>query len=165
MLMQYNLNQLLPILLLSLGMFLSNANYAQSSDCKPNDATSTACCASNAKEAESTSGCSPSSCRGAQTKFGEAKVITTLRRNLIALKANLETYKTLEFEERTYSVHALIGETDEESLQIITKEVQLIEDAFSENLDATLASFELPEQKAKQVQYLQTRIQHLQGLL
>jgi len=146
-------------------MFLSNTNYAQSTACKPGEAKSEACCASKAKVAESTSGCSPSNCRGAQTKFGEAKVITTLRGDLIALKANLETYTTVDFEERTYSVHALVGETDEESLQIITKEVQLIEDAFSENLNETLASFELPEQKAKKVQYLQARIQHLQGLL
>ena len=163
--MQHNLRRLLPVLLLSLGLFLSNNNYAQSTNCKPGEAKSTACCTSKAKVAESTSGCTPSNCRGAQTKFGEAKVITTLRGDLIALKANLETYETVDFEERIYSVHALVGETDEESLQIITKEVQLIERAFTENLNETLVSFELPEQKAKQVQYLQTRIQQLRQLL
>lgn len=115
--------------------------------------------------AESTSGCNPSSCRGAKTKFGEAKSITDLRMKLIDLKAEMETYKKVEFPERSYSVHGIVGETDDESLQIIVDEVKIIESKFVEAFDLELDAFETPDNKAKQVAYLTQRIETFQEAL
>lgn len=144
------------------------------------EAGKTACCASkssgiaatlkglfvsNNDEAETTSGCNPSSCRGAKTKFGEAKAITDLRMKLIDLKADMETYKKVEFPERTYSVHGIVGETDEESLEIISTEVKLMETKFVEAFKLDIDEFAVPENKAKQVQYLAQRIDTFQKAL
>lgn len=145
------------------------------------DGAKTACCASKgssvmaavldfmpsfaSKKEATTSGCNPSSCRGAKTKFGEAKAITTLRMQLIDLKADMETYEKVKFPERTYSVHGIVGQTDEESLEIIAKEVSIIESKFVETFDLKLDAFEIPENKAKQVQYLAQRIGTFQEVL
>ena len=79
-----------------------------------------ACCPQPAKE--STSGCTPSNCRGEKTKFGEAKVISNLRKDLIALKAKMENYKTHTFSNKAITVHGIVGESDEESITIIKNE-------------------------------------------
>lgn len=151
----------------------STESSATTSGCNT-DQGSTACCSSASKSkgivgsiksflggeeaAETTSGCTPSSCRGAKTKFGEAKSITELRMQLIDLKAEMETYKKVEFPERTYSVHGIVGETDDESLKIIEEEVKLIEAKFEEAFDLELKPFATPDNKAKQVAYLAERI-------
>jgi len=139
------------------------------------DASKTACCASkssgavetlkafftsnsNSTEAETTSGCNPSSCRGAKTKFGEAKVVSNLRLNLIELKGEMETYKKVEFPQRSYDIHGIVGETDEESLAIIEKEVKIVEALFVEKFNLKLATNEIPTNKAKKVKYLSERI-------
>lgn len=144
------------------------------------EAGKTACCAStssgvtetlralftsNSSEEATTSGCTPSSCRGAKTKFGEAQAITDLRIKLIDLKADMETYEKVEFPERTYSVHGIVGETDDESLKIISTEVELMENKFVEAFKLELAAFDVPENKAKQVQYLAQRIETFQKAL
>lgn len=118
-----------------------------------------------AESIESTSGCKPSSCRGAKTKFGEAKVISTLRTHLIALKAEMEASKTPKFEERSFDIHDIVGETDEESLGIIIREVKLMENDFSNKTSFRPLIFSLPENKAKQVKYLENRIAVLKGFL
>lgn len=115
--------------------------------------------------AESTSGCNPSSCRGAKTKFGEAKSITDLRMKLIDLKAEMETYEKVEFPERSYSVHGIVGESDDESLQIILEEVKIIENNFVKSFDLELDEFQSPDNKAKQVAYLTQRIEIFQDAL
>lgn len=120
------------------------------------------CCAATA---ETTSGCTPSNCRGAQTKFGEAKVISDLRINLIELKSELEKSEEITFAPRSYDIHGIIGETDDESLEIIVKEVKIVEEEITDKLDQKLALFELPENKAKQIQYLNGRIASLQEAL
>lgn len=122
-------------------------------------------CDSKISVEQKTPGCTPSACRGAQTKFGEAKVISDLRKQLIDLKSQLEVSVIHTFDERTYSVHGLLGETDEESLQIITKEVKIIENAFSKLMDTQFPAIDAAENKAKTVQALKLRIEQLQGLL
>lgn len=120
-----------------------------------------ACCDATA----ATSGCTPSNCRGAKTKFGEAKVISELRLNLIDLKAELEASKTPAFAARTYDMHDIIGDSEEESLEIIIDEVKIIETDLTEKLNHQPTAFNLPENKAKQIQYLSTRIEGLKKLL
>ena len=112
-----------------------------------------------------TAGCKPSSCRGAQTKFGEAKVITQVRQSLITLKAAMEQHTAPAFAESTYSMHNIVGDTDDESLAIIAQHVALIEQEFSTTLNQHFKPFSLPDNKAKQVQYLAARITVLQDLL
>lgn len=122
----------------------------------------------NAQEADKptkTVGCKPSSCRGAKTKFGEAKVITEMRENLIALKAAMEKSTAGNFDARSYDMANIVGESDEESLEIIVREVKLIENEFSKKLNSTFKSFALPGNKAQQVKYLIGRIESLRGLL
>ncbi|SHG29943.1 hypothetical protein SAMN04488116_0833 [Flagellimonas flava] len=114
---------------------------------------------------ESTSGCSPTSCRGAKTKFGEAKVIGKLRLDLIDLKADMEKSVVPAFDPRSYDIHGIVGETDEESLDIIVKEVQIVEKEIAKKLNPKLNAFALPESKAGQIQYLSKRIQDLRALL
>lgn len=121
-----------------------------------------ACCSTTA---ESTSGCTPSNCRGAQTKFGEAKVISELRVNLIELKAELEKSDSPTFAPRSYDIHDIIGDTDEESLEKIVEEVKIVEGEFVDKLNQKFAEFELPDNKAKQIQYLSSRIELLQEVL
>lgn len=119
------------------------------------------CCSSTA----ATSGCTPSNCRGAQTKFGEAKVISDLRINLIELKAELEKSESIAFEPRSYDIHGIIGKSDDESLDIIVKEVKIVEEEIADKLNQKIAAFDLPSNKAKQIQYLNGRIAFLQQAL
>lgn len=123
---------------------------------------SSSCCSTTS---ESTSGCTPSSCRGAQTKFGEAKVITSLRADLISLKAEMEKSENPVFEERSYDIHGIVGDSDEESLQIIIDELEIIETAFEEKLDYTSDGLNLPDNNAGKVKYISERIGTLQALL
>ena len=164
--MKFNTKKLLFAASLFIGLLFSTTVQAQTSCCtKDKDATAKteACATSTAKE--TTSGCSPSACRGAKTKFGEAKVISDLRSNLIALKADIEKSADPKFEARTYDIHGIVGENDDESLEIIVKEVKLIETAFAKKLNHNSAEFSLPENKAKQVKYLSSRIEDLKKLL
>lgn len=146
------LNRVLAIPALIAGLFITSPADAQ-----------TACC-SKAKKTE-TSGCSPSNCRGATTKFGEAKVITNLRKELIALKADMEKSTSPVFSKRSYDIHGILGESDDESIAIIAREVQLIEKEFSEKKKEQFKAFDLPENKAKQVRFLKDRIKGLKKLL
>ncbi len=114
---------------------------------------------------ESTSGCLPSACRGAKTKYGEAKVITQLRTDLIELKAGMEKSKSPSFDAKSYDIHGIVGNTDDESLDIIVREIQVVEKAFAEKANYNAPKFALPESKAKKVQYLSQRIQELKGHL
>lgn len=120
------------------------------------------CCAATA---EATSGCTPSNCRGAKTKFGEAKVISDLRLNLIDLKAELEKSEAVAFNPRSYDIHDIVGHDDDESLELIVTEVKIVEEEIADKLNQQLASFELPDNKAKQIQYLNGRIESLQQAL
>ena len=86
------------------------------------------------KDSNSTSGCATvkagcstdTSCRGAKTKFEEAKVITTLRSSLVFLKTEMEKSDSIAFNAKLYDVDNMVGESDDESLQIIVKEVKNI---------------------------------------
>jgi len=120
------------------------------------------CCAATTA---TTSGCTPSNCRGAQTKFGEAKVITDLRVNLIELKSELEKSTNVEFNPRSYDIHGIVGDSDDQSIEIIVKEVKIVEDEIVDKLNQKVVAFELPENKAKQIQYLNGRIESLQQAL
>ncbi len=146
------------------GLFFSTNGFAQSACCTKGKKASdkVACCSSADQQ---TSGCSPSACRGAKTKFGEAKVIGDLRLSLIALKADMEKSTNPRFDQRSYDIHGIVGNTDDESLNIIAKEVMLVENAFAEKLNYESLEFSLPENKAKQVKYLSTRIAKLKQLL
>lgn len=128
------------------------------------NAKAVACCTKSTAQ-ETTSGCTPSNCRGAKTKFGEAKVISDLRLKLVALKANMETYENKTFSERSYSVHDIIGESDDQSLEIIEQEVQLIEEEFIASFDLELNQKSKANNKAKQVRHLTNRIDFLQSVL
>ena len=119
------------------------------------------CCSATA----ATSGCTPSNCRGAKTKFGEARVISELRLDLIALKSEMEQSKTPTFDERSYDIHGIIGDSDDESLEIIINEIKLIEDAFAEKLEYKTNGFELPSNKAKQIDFISERINTLKQLI
>lgn len=167
--MKFNLKKLLFASSLLLGLLFCTNAIAQSS-CSgkdKKDAAKTECCASKSAKAKvaATSGCSPSACRGAKTKFGEAKVISDLRLSLIALKTDMEKSKSPSFDAKAYDIHGIVGETDDESLEIITKEVRGIESVFAEKLSYKPAEFTLPENKAKQVKYLNTRIEELKKQL
>lgn len=122
---------------------------------------SAACCSKDAKATASTSGCTPSNCRGAQTKFGEAKVITDLRSELIALKAAMEKSATPKFDARSYDIHGIVGEDDAESMKIIVDELQIVENAFAAVTDYKAGPLQLPENKAKQIVYLKQRLKSL----
>lgn len=169
--------QIFKFLFLSiiLCFFGSNSSFAQSKACCSKDKTASAACNKNSKAKtaccatapkETTSGCTPSNCRGSKTKFGEAKVISDLRLQLFGLKAAMEKSEDTKFSERSYSVHGIIGETDSESLNIIADEVKVIETAFEnakiafQNTDA-----ETPESSAKLVRHLSSRITYLNSLL
>ncbi|WP_299554539.1 hypothetical protein [Seonamhaeicola sp.] len=156
--MKSNLKSILYSACLASSMLLSTAAVAQSS-CE----TTKVCC--NKASAKATSGCSPSECRGAKTKFGEAKVITELRQDLIALKADMEQSKQPMFDQRSYDVRGIIGASDDESIEIIVRELRVIEKAFADMLDYKAMAFKLPENKAKQVVYLSERIKSLKRLL
>lgn len=165
--MKINFKKSLFAAFLLFGLLFSTNAVAQSSCCSKDKKASakTACCSSTSAAKGATSGCSPSACRGAKTKFGEAKVISDLRLNLIALKVDMEKSTTPKFEERSYDIHGIVGNSDTESLEIIVKEVKLVEDAFAGKLKHPSSEFNLPENKAKQVQYLSSRIDELKQLL
>lgn len=155
-----------------LTVFCMNISQAQKTACCSSKATTPKACApANSTSAlaitngKTTSGCNPSACRGAKTKFGEAKVISELRLNLIALKGEMETYDKVKFPQRSYDIHGIIGESDDESLEIIEKEVKLVEEQFVEKFDLKLASAEIPENKAKKVKYLSERIELFKNTL
>lgn len=111
--------------------------------------------------AQSTPGCKPSACRGAKTKYGEAKVITNLRESLIDVKAEMEQSSKPKFSARSYDIHDILGESDDESLKIIIREVKIMEKELKTKVSYNAGSFELPSSKAKQIQYLQTRIERM----
>jgi len=175
--MKLNLKSLAVTMTMATAMLFSTNANAQSSCCggekhdekacttEHKDGEKSASCAAASKTDEATSGCAPSSCRGSQTKFGEAKVISNLRTNLVALKAEMEKSKTTKFDARSYDIHGVVGETDDESLQIIVKEVKLMEKEFSNKTKFKPLAFVLPESKAKQVTYLQARIEGLKKFL
>ncbi len=121
--------------------------------------------AQEAKKPTETAGCKPSSCRGAKTKFGEAKVITELRESLIAVKATMEKSESPAFDKRSFDIEGIVGESDEESLSIIAREVKIMEGELSGKLNRQFDEFELPGSKAQQVKYLSGRIQDLESLL
>lgn len=157
--MKLHLKRGLVATMFLLSTFIGTESIAQSSCCSSSPKTS---CKTSSK---STSGCTPSNCRGARTKFGEAKILTALRGNLIKLKAKMEESQTITFGARSYDIHGIVGNSDDESLEIIVKEVKIIEEEFSTKLKYKASSFVLPENKAKQVEYLNARIQALQQLL
>ncbi|NER16565.1 hypothetical protein [Spongiivirga citrea] len=146
---------------------ITNAQSTQSSvDANTSRASNEVSCeVDSLKQNKATSGCLPSSCRGVKTKFGEAKVISNLRTNLISLKAGMEKSNTIKFDPRAYDIHDIIGTTDDESLQIIIREIKLIEQEVSNKTDVTLATLSLPKNKAKQIAYLDHRITTLKKFL
>lgn len=150
-------------------LFLTTNLFAQSTACCASDKAKTAACATKKADCKTTktatSGCSPSACRGAKTKFGEAKVISNLRLSLIDLKAEMEKSTSPKFDARSYDLHGIIGDSDDKSLAIISDEVQVVETAFAKYLDYDVPAFQLPENKAKQVQFLNARIEALKKLL
>ncbi len=127
------------------------------------DKKSTSC--STEIAAEKTSGCLPSSCRGAQTKFGEAKVISELRDQLIALKAMMEASTSPSFDADSYTIGKVTGETDEESIELLTEEIRRAELAIEAKLPYKPTAFQLPENKAQQVAYLESRVSALKEVL
>ena len=156
---------------LAIGMLLGTQANAQSCCSKKETKSSCSSTKSSCGSATSTtknnqtSGCSPSSCRGAKTKFGEAKVITNLRADLIALKADMEKSTNPKFSTRSYDIHGVVGETDEKSIEIIAREIQVIEQEIAEKKEQKFKTFTLPKNKAKQIQYLKLRIIALQELM
>ncbi|MEM7085216.1 MAG: hypothetical protein AAF489_03490 [Bacteroidota bacterium] len=165
--------------LTGLFLLLGSNTYAQTSCCSGESHDKASCTADHGKgvkdksscstasvaSTESTSGCSPKSCRGAKTKFGEAMVITNLRSELIALKADMEKSTNPSFDAKSYDIHGIVGENDDQSLDIIVREVKIVEQAFAQKLNYSAPTFDLPESKAKKVQYLSSRIESLKGLL
>ena len=77
----------------------------------------------------------------------------------------METYDKVKFPQRSYDIHGIIGESDDESLEIIEKEVKIVEEQFVEKFDLKLASAEVPENKAKKVKYLSERIELFKNTL
>ena len=156
--MKRNLKKAIFSTFLLFGLLLSTNAIAQTSCCTKSKAETAEKAACTTSEKETTSGCTPSACRGAKTKFGEAKVISELRGSLIALKADMEKSKSPAFETKSYDIHGIVGETDDESLEIIIQHVKTIESDFAAKLSFKPTAFSLPENKAKQVQYLNSRI-------
>lgn len=148
--MNLSTKQILIGALLLAGVSFGVYKYAFSSCCS----TATA----------STSGCTPSNCKGAQTKFGEAKVITDLREDLIAIKAEMESSTTPTFDPKTYDIHGIVGGSDDESLEIIVEHLRLVENALSDKLEFEPAAWVMPDNRAKQVAYLGSRMQELKQL-
>lgn len=150
----------------TLGLLLNVESIAQTACCSKEKKSSEAPVKTSTKVSKPlTSGCSPSGCRGAKTKLGEAKVISTLRLDLIDLKATMEKSNQPKFETRSYDIHDIIGNTDDESLQIIVKEIKIIEQAFTKEFNYKTQPLELPKNKAKQVKYLSRRIETLKDTL
>ncbi len=175
--MKLNLKALAVAFTMVLGMLFTTNVSAQSSCCGGGEKHDEASCKTDHKKdgksscgtssttTESTSGCSPSSCRGAKTKFGEAKVISNLRSNLVALKTKMEKSKRPKFETRSFDIHGIVGKSDDESLRIIIKELKLMETEFSNKTKFKSLVFKLPDNKAKQITYLESRIEGLKKFL
>ena len=175
--MKSTLKPLLFTTLLGLFLLLGTTTYAQTSCCAGDGHDKASCTTDHGKgdktsctttavaDKQLTSGCSPSACRGAKTKYGEAKVITKLRTDLISLKADMEKSKNPSFDAKSYNIHGIVGQTDDESLEIIAKEIRKVEKAFAERTDYRTVQFSLPENKAKKILYLNQRIQALKGHL
>ncbi|WP_272149678.1 hypothetical protein [Tenacibaculum aiptasiae] len=173
--MRLRIKSIMLFSLFVIGMLFSTNAIAQSSCCGEKKSDEVTCTKDNTKNkktsckevkaTDATSGCTPSACRGAKTKFGEAKVITNLRKELIGLKANMEKSTKPKFDSRSYDIHGIVGKSDEESLQIIVKEVNIVERAFSEKLNYKMKGFTLPKNKAQQIVYLSERIASLNKLL
>lgn len=154
--MKSNLKASFSVVFFSAQLLFLGTTYSQSDDCSsPIEVKD---------KTEKTSGCSPSSCRGSQTKFGEAKVITDLRANLIGLKSDMEKSNTI-FDARAYDIHGIVGKTDDESLEIIVREIKIIEKEFSNKTNFKLVALSLPESKAQQIAYLENRLHTLKKFL
>ena len=89
--MNFTLKSFASTFALILGLLLTTPTIAQTSCCDGEAKDKTTCtteqktdkkasCDPDKATAKATSGCLPSSCRGAQTKFGEAKVISNLQK-------------------------------------------------------------------------------------
>ena len=81
------------------------------------------------------------------------------------LKLEMETYEKIKFPQKSYDIHGIVGESDDESLAIIEKEVKIVEAQFVEKFDLKLASSDIPENKAKKVKYLSERIELFKNTL
>ncbi|MEO1030738.1 MAG: hypothetical protein AAFX55_05005 [Bacteroidota bacterium] len=158
--MKSNPKAIQPLLLGVMAILFSWSVDAQSSNNQQEN-----CKENNSKSEASTSGCAPSSCRGAQTKFGEAKVISNLRSLLVSLKAKMETSTSPKFEARSYDIHNIVGESDEESLKIIIRELKVMETEVAHKTDFEPLKFALPENKAKQISYLENRLKTIEVFL
>ena len=143
-----------PVVLLFL--LVGNEMYSQSA-CSGDEKQEKTCASGQVAKDESTVGCKPSSCRGAQTKFNEAQVLTDLRNDLVSLKSTLH--------DGAIETQGLVGESDAESLELMAREIQSLEAFFSTKFNTTFPRFVLPENKAKQVSFLKGRLQGLQKLL
>ncbi|MEL7118654.1 MAG: hypothetical protein AAFO07_04415 [Bacteroidota bacterium] len=163
--MKLNLKKTIFSATLLFGLLFSTSAIAQTSCCTKSKSETAEKIACTTSEKESTSGCTPSACRGAKTKFGEAKVISELRGSLIALKADMEKSTSPAFDAKAYDIHGIVGETDDESLEIIIQHVKTIESDFATKLSFKPTTFSLPQNKAKQVQYLNSRIDALKKKL
>lgn len=174
--MNFKMKTFASTFVLILGLLFSTTAFSQTSCCDSDKKDKTACkttqkdgkkvaCDTKKASAEATSGCLPSSCRGAKTKFGEAKVIANLRSNLIALKAKMEQSTAPKFAARSYDIHDIVRNSDAESLKILIRELKLMEKEFALKTSFQATTLEIPESKAKQVQYLQERLSALQKFL
>ncbi len=166
-----------PLFILILILGVASAN-AQASCCSSAEKAKTACLTSSDNTSqgeqkscctknvtETTSGCTPSNCRGFKTKFGEAKIISELRQNLIALKAKMENYKPYKFSNQAITVHGIVGETDDESLTIVSNHVAVIELEIYSFVNQEIPKTEQANSKAIQVQQLRHRISTLSDIL
>lgn len=77
----------------------------------------------------------------------------------------MEKSESPNFEAKSYDIHGIVGDSDKESLDILVKEVQIVEEELSNKLNFNPAQFELPDNSAKQVAYLDERIDELKELL
>ena len=158
---------------LSFLLFFTTAAFSQAKCCAKGSKEAIACnakatkavaCCATTNAKETTSGCTPSNCRGAKTKFGEAKVISELRLQLVALKAKMESHN-LNFSEQSISVHDIIGESDQESLEIVAEHLGMMEMEILSQTDNNLPVVEWSERKALKVKQLNDRITELSNLL
>ena len=150
------------ILVLSLvGIQETRAQSCETTSLKTTDST-----AENKGAASGTnSGCTPSACKGAKTKFGEASVISDLRLVLIDLKSKMEKHKTIKFSPRSYDIHGIVGQTDDESLQIIKDEIEVLQKELAQMLGVDFTPMQYPRSKAKQVAFLKARLKQLEESL
>ncbi|NAS12195.1 hypothetical protein [Poritiphilus flavus] len=142
-----------------------SGTYAQSCETKSKEAATQESSDGVNTAASTNSGCKPSACRGAKTKFGEARVISDLRLSLIEVKSKMENHSSISFSPRSYDIHSIIGETDDESLSIIKNEIEIIERELSQKLKVQFTEQAYPERKARLVSTLRARISDLAKLL